>query len=635
MSESRSKVFISYSRADGKVTKALARDLQAAGVQVWMDQEDISIGERWSTAIQNALEEAYAMVLVLSPDSMASPNVEDEFTYFLDQRKPIVPVMVRPTRIHFQLHRLQWIDFTQGDRDKAYEQLLRALHSVGVEFAPTEEAMKAGTRQSSILSQLMNEIDSQKRQVQRRRRALAVLATVLAVAILIVIGFLALPGEDAKPTPKPTREFVTGRVDGPDVVMYEQPSRDSRVVVENIPDRTPLIVRQRTPDERFLFVEYGQIRGFVLARDLEVGEISEIGIYISPTPEPTATPTEFVLPTPTVTPSPTPETVMNPAANECIINVAADSSPQPVLLGPSSVLFAALDSIKPGESFVASARSGAFWLYIGIGWVDRNRGGITLNNVALCDQLPEDETLTPNRIRPFIKDLPLASDLLARDPISPEGLSGDALLAAQAWNNYGSLLANLGDLLSLDANLLLSVIVEDAMLEGSDDPNDLMDIRFEADLFQSFLLKEQLVNFDSNFYVDPNDPTHHQFRVQKADPFMEYHGDRALEWQAFQIARQINEDAALRAVRYGQRGLLGDSFAVIGYITPQAMYDAFMSNPDARVIGKLDFLKSNTLMLGALRFGNWDTLAQLYDVRVGAAFVQQARVYFQAIEALR
>ena len=91
----KSKVFISYSRTDTRVTSALARDLQQAGVDVWMDREDISVGERWSTAIQHALDESDAMVLVLSPDSMESDNVEDEFTFFLDNKKPIVPVMVR------------------------------------------------------------------------------------------------------------------------------------------------------------------------------------------------------------------------------------------------------------------------------------------------------------------------------------------------------------------------------------------------------------------------------------------------------------------------------------------------------------------------------------------------------------
>ena len=308
MSE-KSRVFISYSRADTRVTTALAKDLHAAGIDIWMDKDDISVGERWSTAIQSALEGAHAMVLILSPDSMASRNVEDEFTYFMDNNKPIVPVMVRPCKLHFQLHRLQWIDFTEGNHDTTYAQLIRALHRVGIEF----DESRAESRQSVIVSQLLSEIDAEQRQSKRRRTIMGGLAAILIIGILIIVGLLVLSDGGSGDVVTPVREFVTGRVIVPDAVMYEQPSRDSLVISEDIPQESAVIVRQYTPDERFLLVDFGRVRGFVLRGDIEVENLKEIAIYISPTPLPTATATQFITPTPTVTPSPTPEAVLNPA----------------------------------------------------------------------------------------------------------------------------------------------------------------------------------------------------------------------------------------------------------------------------------------------------------------------------------
>jgi hypothetical protein len=366
-----------------------------------------------------------------------------------------------------------------------------------------------------------------------------------------------------------------------------------------------------------------------------VTDITEIGIFLSPTPQPTATVTQFITTTPTVTPSPTPEVPMSPPENACLVTVADDTTPQPARLGPSSVLYAALDSVKPGEVFVATARTVEGWLYVGIGWIDRTRDGVTVNDAALCDTLPDDPQLGPNRIRLFVKDLPMSQELEPRSTIPTDGLSDDALQLAQAWNSYGGLLESLDQLLSVDANLLMAVILDEATNTGSNDPNDLMTVRFEADIFSTLIPKEQEELFNDHYYVDPNDASMHQFRVEKANPYMDYHGDNTLEWQAFEIARGINPDAAIRALRFGEQGLLGNHHAQIGYVTPQAMFDAYMADQSARVIGKLDYIKGNTVLLAALRFQNWQRFGELYDTRVGAALAAQAQVNAELMATLQ
>lgn len=121
------QIFISYSRRDQEFVRRLAQALAGAGFDVWMDIEDIEVGSKWSTAIQRGLDTSDLMLVVLSPASMASSNVEDEFTYYLDHKKPIIPVMYEPAKLHFQLGRLQYIDFNNQPFDTALSALTNEI----------------------------------------------------------------------------------------------------------------------------------------------------------------------------------------------------------------------------------------------------------------------------------------------------------------------------------------------------------------------------------------------------------------------------------------------------------------------------------------------------------------------------
>jgi hypothetical protein len=131
------RIFISYSRKDETFARRLARSLSDLGADIWIDVEDIPAGMKWSSAIQQGLTVSDVMLVLLSPDAMKSSNVEDEWQYFLDKRKPIIPVLTRPTdNIHFQLNRLQYIDFYRQPYDAALVQLHEELARKGARLNP-------------------------------------------------------------------------------------------------------------------------------------------------------------------------------------------------------------------------------------------------------------------------------------------------------------------------------------------------------------------------------------------------------------------------------------------------------------------------------------------------------------------
>jgi hypothetical protein len=126
--------FISYSRADGEFALKLASDLRAAGEDIWLDQLDIAPGERWDREVERGLKTCRRMLIILSPASAESENVQDEIGYAFQQKKLIIPVLHRPCDIPFRLQRLQYVDFTQ-DYDRAFARLLPVMKGTDEEVA--------------------------------------------------------------------------------------------------------------------------------------------------------------------------------------------------------------------------------------------------------------------------------------------------------------------------------------------------------------------------------------------------------------------------------------------------------------------------------------------------------------------
>ena len=108
------KTFFSYSRVDTEFTRNLATDLRNAGADLWIDQLDIQPGTRWDMEIEKALKESETIIVVLSPNAVASNNIMDEISYALENNKKVIPVIIEQCDIPFRIKRLQYIDFVQN-----------------------------------------------------------------------------------------------------------------------------------------------------------------------------------------------------------------------------------------------------------------------------------------------------------------------------------------------------------------------------------------------------------------------------------------------------------------------------------------------------------------------------------------
>jgi hypothetical protein len=104
--------FLSYAREDAQFVLRLAKDLRAGGAGVWIDQLDITPGQRWDRAVEDALAKCPELLVILSPAAVESTNVMDEVSLALEDGKTVVPVLHRQCKIPFRLRRLQYVDLS-------------------------------------------------------------------------------------------------------------------------------------------------------------------------------------------------------------------------------------------------------------------------------------------------------------------------------------------------------------------------------------------------------------------------------------------------------------------------------------------------------------------------------------------
>jgi hypothetical protein len=115
-------IFISYARHDQQFADQLEHDLQAAGYTTWMDRSRLEGGQNWRRELEQAIDHSQAIVVVLTPASVASVNVGIETNHAIQEHKPIIPLLYHPCKIPMELSIFQTVPF-----DGLYETGLQAL----------------------------------------------------------------------------------------------------------------------------------------------------------------------------------------------------------------------------------------------------------------------------------------------------------------------------------------------------------------------------------------------------------------------------------------------------------------------------------------------------------------------------
>ncbi len=127
-------IFISYSHQDKNFVDALAKQLVAHNVHVWLDRWELSIGDSILEKVQEAIDESSALLVILSKSSVASEWCKKEINGGLlkeleDKRVFILPVLVEDCDIPLFARGKLYADF-RASHDDGFRTVIEGISKI-------------------------------------------------------------------------------------------------------------------------------------------------------------------------------------------------------------------------------------------------------------------------------------------------------------------------------------------------------------------------------------------------------------------------------------------------------------------------------------------------------------------------
>ncbi|HEY6187447.1 MAG TPA: toll/interleukin-1 receptor domain-containing protein [Pyrinomonadaceae bacterium] len=119
-------IFVSYAREDKDFARELNKRLREQDRIPWQDIGNIRGGDNWQATIDDALRNAEALIVIMSPQATRSQYVTYEWAFALGAGVRVIPVVKKRTELHPRLNAIQHIDFT-ARRGTPWVDLRRAL----------------------------------------------------------------------------------------------------------------------------------------------------------------------------------------------------------------------------------------------------------------------------------------------------------------------------------------------------------------------------------------------------------------------------------------------------------------------------------------------------------------------------
>lgn len=120
------KIFLSHTDTakDRELARRVATELSESGFTVWDPYSELFPGDNWATRMGQALEESNAMVVLLTPDALASDSIRRDIEYALGNirfKERLIPVFSGPIEslgghdVPWILKRLKTVTLTEDD----------------------------------------------------------------------------------------------------------------------------------------------------------------------------------------------------------------------------------------------------------------------------------------------------------------------------------------------------------------------------------------------------------------------------------------------------------------------------------------------------------------------------------------
>lgn len=234
-----------------------------------------------------------------------------------------------------------------------------------------------------------------------------------------------------------------------------------------------------------------------------------------------------------------------------------------------------------------------------------NSNNQQLDPIALAEH--ENDTAIP------IAELGQELSRLTPNTILTVTGSNEQRNAAATWNRWGALLTDLSNKKQIDVACALAVLCVESSGKGFEQNNsDRMIIRFENHKFWKFWGKHNPQQYRQHFrYSTDKVWRGHEWRREPSGEWLTFHGLQVNEWQVFEFARQLDENAAILSISMGAPQIMGFHYERIGYQSVVEMFAAFAGSIQGQVNGLFDFFSPR--MLQYLKDLAFEDFAGMYN----------------------
>jgi uncharacterized protein YgiM (DUF1202 family) len=207
----------------------------------------------------------------------------------------------------------------------------------------------------------------------------------------------------------------------------------------------------------------------------------------------------------------------------------------------------------------------------------------------------------------YLNSISVIPAKLATVPDEPR----ESRIVAETYNNFGGLLDKLSAKLNIESAAAIAVLAVESGGKGYGDSGKVL-IRFENHLFYRYWGKNNPKTFNKHFrFAEHEMWKNHEFRKDDSSDWVSFHGNQDLEWEAFNFARTLNDDAALLSASYGAPQVLGFNYKMLGYQNPEDMLNNFQRDIRYHVFGLFDFFTEQ--MCVKLRKKDFAGFAEYYN----------------------
>ncbi len=130
-------IFVSFKHEDGDFAEVLINRLEKAGFNTWVDHDKLQVGEDWRAEIDQAINSAFALVVIMTPEAKTSEYVTYEWSFAWGAGVKVIPIVLKYTPLHPRLEALQYIDFSTRI-NRPWEKLIEVVRNAVTVQAPAK-----------------------------------------------------------------------------------------------------------------------------------------------------------------------------------------------------------------------------------------------------------------------------------------------------------------------------------------------------------------------------------------------------------------------------------------------------------------------------------------------------------------